>query len=319
MANVLKVNNIDPDVDGNVSTISDIRADNDATDKSKSCKVFSLTMDALSKTLTDKASKGILQYSVLAGENITITKKPNYVIEISSKGGGFWHEDEITKDVTCDEDVEVAKRLTVKGNLSIGGFLMDASDKVNHTNTIPKFNPDTKRVDFVPYNKVKYLQNIPLNQMELYLATYNTHGKDSIQMGSGEGDYNYSMVTADILMPPKVEYIAITYNYTIKGFGWTGNSKYKPLPGMTIQVNIELPGSADESTKKLTICEGDKTWTDNYWHRGSRTTKYYVKDLNLDQENFEHMTFTLTGSDIQEDENNLWELTGCSVEFGIKS
>ena len=381
MANVQKVNNIAPDGEGNVNTISDVRQDRNETDKSKSCKAFTEAIGILTAAMVQKATKtqvnvieeciaalkgiskwkdpapitlkgakeaidinnkkpdltkvqeeidtrtegkfagkDVVQEKLVQGENIKLVKKPDNSVEISStgEGGGFWHEDETTKDVTCDEDVTIGKDLSIEGKVQFGKtFTMDVS-KVNHDNNIAKFNPDTKQVDFVPHNKVKYLQNIPLKQMGLYLATYNTHGKDSIQMGAGKGEYTYSMVNAEILMPPRVEYIAITYNYTIKGFGWTGNSKYKPLPGMTIQANIELPGSADKSTENVTICEGDKTWTDNAWHRGSRTTKYYVKDLNLDQENFEHLTFTLTGSDIQEDEDNLWELTGCSVEFGIK-
>ena len=320
MANVLKVNNIDPDVDGNVSTISDIRADDDATDKSKSCKVFSLTVNALSQTLADKASKGILQYSVLAGENITITKKPNYVIEISSKGGGFWHEDEITKDVTCDEDVEVAKRLTVKGNILFGDtFNMDVS-KVSHTNNTPQFNPDTKQVDFVPMVKPEKttFQQIPLKSLDCWESTYSEDGhkaQPTIIMGTGTQDY--CTVTGDVLVPPKTLSITLTFTYTIKGFGWLPKPEWKPLPPITITGNIDNPH--DDSGISLEFCKSDIHWSTDQQHRGSRTYTIDTSNKGLSTFSYEHMNFTFMGTGIKQDADNSWQMTGCVVEFVIKS
>ena len=57
MSNVLKVNNIDPDAQGNVNTVSDARQDRAALDKSKSCNAFTTSMDIINATLVKKATK----------------------------------------------------------------------------------------------------------------------------------------------------------------------------------------------------------------------------------------------------------------------
>ena len=251
--------------------------------------------------------------TLLAGENITIKKShPNHTITISSKGGGseYWYEDKITKDITCDSEVTVGDNLTVKGNILFGNeFLMDTS-KVNHTNNIPQFNPDTKQVDFVPLtpSTSRVYQVYDLDQFSLSQAEY----KDGWITFGTNPDRDYSNIELKTLMPPNCMSMTVYISYTHRGFGESGG---KPYPYIAISADVS---SSYHQGNDITVpIYNDIHFPQDTWHQGSKQMTVELQSFNLDRNEAKPITFSITPTGIIKDSKNYWILKGFAVGYTV--
>ena len=265
-----------------------------------------------SKVVGKFANIDVVQKKILQGKNIKLVEKPDDSVEIQAitSGNGYWYENEITNDITCDSEVAIEDNLTVKGNIQFGNtFLMDVS-KVNHTNNIPQFNPDTKQVDFIPLkpSTSRLYQVYDLDKFSLSEAEY----KDGWITFGTNPERDYSNIELKTIMPPNCMSMTVYITYTHRGFGEVGG---KPYPHIAFSADV---GTSYNQGNDITVpIYNDIHFPQDPWHQGSKQMTVELQSFNLDRNEAKPITFSITPTGIIKDSKNYWILKGFAVGYTV--